>query len=127
MLQYRFSIALHAFFISNTFPRLKIAKTQVKAKQNPEAELFLLETISTFLLFYPKLIWDTLRNAQKTSICFNEIIWLIIMKIRLKVKNESHRCDINRTRPKRGYKCTEDKMCLMMMIVMSNKQHLSNT
>ena len=45
--------------------------------------------------------------------------------MRLKVKNESHRYDINRTRPKRGYKYTEDKMCLSMMVVMSNKQHLA--
>ena len=44
--------------------------------------------------------------------------------MRLKVKNGSHRYDINGIRPKRGYKYTEEKMCPSMMMVMSNKQHL---
>ena len=40
---------LHAFFISNTFisnVRLKLAKNQANAKQQPEAELLLLEFFS---------------------------------------------------------------------------------
>ena len=52
-LQYGFLIALHAFFISNTFTRLKLAKNQEKANQHPEAKLFLLEN---YLLLHPKLI-----------------------------------------------------------------------
>ena len=43
------------------------------------------------------------------------------------MKNRSHRYDINRTRPRQGYKYTKYKMCLSMMMFMCNKQHLSNT
>ena len=42
------------------------------------------------------------------------------------MKNRSHRYDINRTRLRHGYKYTKYKMCLSMMMVMCNKQHLSN-
>ena len=49
------------------------------------------------------------------------------MKMRLKVKNGSHRYNINRARPKHGYKYPEKKLRLSMMMVMSNKQHLSKT
>ena len=48
------------------------------------------------------------------------------MKMRMKMINRSHRYDIHRTRPRRGYKCTKYKMCLSMMMVRCNKQHLSN-
>ena len=41
-------------------------------------------------------------------------------------ENGSHRYDINRTRPRHGHKYTEYKTCTSMMIVMCNKQHLSN-
>ena len=47
------------FFKSNTFisnARLKLAKTQVKAQQHPDAELI-----------HPKVIGDILKNVQKTS------------------------------------------------------------
>ena len=49
----------------------------------------------------------------------NEIMWLIIMKMRLKIKTESQRYDINSTRPRHGHKCTEYKICLSMMMVSS--------
>ena len=41
------------------------------------------------------------------------------------MKNRSNRYDINRTRPKHGYKYTKYKICLSMKTV-CNKQHLSN-
>ena len=56
----------------------------------------------------------------------NEIMWLIILKMRLKMKNEWLRYDINRTRPRHVHKYTKYKMCLGMMMVMCNKQHLSS-
>ena len=34
--------------------------------------------------------------------------------------------NINRTRPRHGHRYTKYKMCLRMMNVMCNKQHLSN-
>ena len=59
-------------------------------------------------------------------VCFNEIIlWLIIMKMRLKIKNRSRRYS-NRTRPSHEHKYTKYKMCLSVMMVMYNKKHLSN-
>ena len=35
---------------------------------------------------------------KSTCVCFNEIMWLIIMKMRLKIQNGSHRYGINRSR-----------------------------
>ena len=43
------------------------------------------------------------------------------------MKNGSHKYDINRTRPKHGHKYTKHKMCLIIMMVISIKQQLSNT
>ena len=37
-------------------------------------------------------------------------IGLIIMKVRVQMKTRSHRYDINRTRPRHGYKYTKHKM-----------------
>ena len=58
--------------------------------------------------------------------------------MRLKMKNGSHRYDINRTNPRRGHKYTNfvfcfflgggdslHKMGLSMMMIMCNKQHLT--
>ena len=47
-------------------------------------------------------------------------------KMRLIMKNRSHRCDINRSRPRHGHKYTKYKMCLSIMMVICIKQHLSN-
>ena len=97
------------FFISNTFinnTRLKLAKNQAKAKQRPEAEVLLFENCSL----------SSLRNVRKNKCaCFNEIMWLIIMKMKLKISGY-HRYDINRTNPRRE----------QYDMAMRNKQHLSN-
>ena len=42
------------------------------------------------------------------------------------MKNKSHRYDIDRTRSRHGNDYTKYKMCLIMTMVMCNKQHLSN-
>ena len=42
------------------------------------------------------------------------------------MKNGSHRCDINRTRPGHGHKYTKFEMCVNMMMVMSNQPQLSD-
>ena len=42
------------------------------------------------------------------------------------MKNESHRHDINKTRLRNGHKCTIYKICLSIMMVMCNKEHLSD-
>ena len=41
--------------------------------------------------------------------------------MKLKMKNVSHRSDINRTSPRHGYEYTKYKMCLITMMVMCNK------
>ena len=48
------------------------------------------------------------------------------MKIRLKMKNRSHRYDINRPMPRPGHKYTKYEMCLSKIMVICIKQHLSN-
>ena len=49
------------------------------------------------------------------------------MKIKVKMKNRLyHSYDINKTRARYGNKYTKYKMCFIMMMVMCNKQHLSN-
>ena len=46
--------------------------------------------------------------------------------MRLKMKNRSHRCDINRPRPRHERKYTEYKMCFSIMMATSVKQNPSN-
>ena len=119
------------FLISNTFisnARLKLAKNQAKTKQHPEAELLLFEN---YLLFSFTL---SSKNNKKYSnkctnirhVCLNEVIWLMTMKIRLKMKNRWHRYDINRPSPRHEHKYTKYKMCLSLMTVICIKQHLNN-
>ena len=44
--------------------------------------------------------------------------------MRLKMKNRSHRYDINRPRPRHGHEYTKHKICLSLMMVICIKQHL---
>ena len=47
--------------------------------------------------------------------------------MRLKMKNISHRYDINRPRPRHdGHKCAKYKMCFSIFVVLCIKQHQSN-
>ena len=39
-------------------------------------------------------------------VCFNDVTWLMVKKMRLKIKNRPQRCDINRPRPRHGPKYT---------------------
>ena len=48
------------------------------------------------------------------------------MKIRLEMKNRSHRYDINRPRQIQGHKYTKYKMFLGIIMVVCIKQRLSN-
>ena len=47
------------------------------------------------------------------------------MKMKLKMKNGSHRYDINRPRPRLGHEYTTYKMCPSIMMVTCIKQPLS--
>ena len=46
--------------------------------------------------------------------------------MKLKIKNRSHRCEINKPRSRHGHKYSESKKCLSMMVLIYIKQHLSN-
>ena len=78
------------FFISNTFISnawLKLGKHQAKAKQHPEAEQFLFEN---YCLSSPTLSSKNDRRYSKNVrknrfVSLNEIIWLMSIKMRLKI------------------------------------------
>ena len=113
---------IHDFFISNSSvssTRLKLAKNQTKAKQHPEAGLMLFEDY-----FFPSSVLSSKNNrksckkcAKNKCVCFSEIIWSIIKKRRLKMKNKSRIYSINRLRPRHGHKYTLYIMCFSMMMV----------
>ena len=55
--------------------------------------------------YYSKIIGHIQKNKQKNKyVCIYEILRLNIMKIKMKMKNRSHRYDINRPRSKHGHK-----------------------
>ena len=93
------------FFISND--RLKFTKNQAKANQHPEAEHLLFENYS---FSSSMLLSKNNRYSKKCTknkyVCLNEFVWLMTMKIRLKMKNRSHRYSINRPRARHSYKYT---------------------
>ena len=57
------------------------------------------------------------KRSKIKCVCFNEVMWLKTMKMRLNMKNRSHRYDINRPRPRHGYRYTyEYKMCVSKIL-----------
>ena len=97
------------FYISNTFisnARLKLPKNQANAKQHPEAEFLLFEKFShSSSTLSPKTIGYILKNKQKKECAYvHKIIRLITMKMKMKIKNRSHRYGINRPRSRHGHK-----------------------
>ena len=46
--------------------------------------------------------------------------------MKLKLKNRSHRYELNRPTPRHGNKHTKYKMCLGIMMIICIKQHISN-
>ena len=117
------------FFISNTLTsntELILAKNQANAMQHPEAELLLFRNYShSSLTLSSKNNWTYSENIRKWTIA-SVFIRLIIIKIKMKMKNRSQRYDINRPRSTHGHKYIKYKKCLSMMILICIKQHLSN-
>ena len=76
---------LHVFFISNTFI---LAKNPAKVKQHPEAELLLFESYSlSSSTLWPKINKRYSKQCTKNKrVCFNEVIWLMAMKMSRKWK-----------------------------------------
>ena len=80
-------------------------------------------------LYPPKIIGHILKNKQKNkSFRIHEIIQLIVIKMKMKMKNILDWYDINELRPRPGHKYSKYKNCLsmMMMMLICIKQHLSN-
>ena len=65
-------------------------------------------------------------NKQSKIVCIHEIIRLIIMKIKMEMKNRLHRNDINRPRSRNKHKYSKYKNCLSMMMLTCTRQQLSN-
>ena len=88
---------VHAFFyISNTFisnARFKLAKNEAKAKQHPEAELSLSENVALSLSTFSSK--NNSRYSKKCNkskcVCFNEVIWLMTIKMRLRKWKADHK------------------------------------
>ena len=60
---------------------------------------------------YPKIIGHILKNLQKNKyVCIHETMRLIIMKIKIKMKNRSHRYDISRPRFREGQNYSKCKV-----------------
>ena len=78
------------FFISNNFSntRLKLLKNQAKSKQNSEAGLLLFGnySFSSSMLLSKTTLSYSKKCAKNKCFCFNEIIWMIIIKLRVKMK-----------------------------------------
>ena len=108
------------FYVSNTFisnARLKLTKSQVNAKEHPEAELLLQNYKIIHILnwgYLPKIIRNVLKSKKKS-------------KMKVRMKNRSNRYDIDTPRSRYGHKYNTYKKCLtIMMMLICIKQHLSN-
>ena len=124
---------LKTFFISSNFKskaRLKLPKKdQANATQHLEAGLEnYLKTIH--VLHSPchsKIIGHILKNKQKNKCVYiHKIIRLTIIRMKMKMKNRSHRHDINRPRLKRRHWNSKYRKCLRIMMLICIKQHISN-
>ena len=116
------------FSISNSFisnARLKLAKMKQMINNDLRLSFCYLKIIHILHpRYHSKIIGHILKNKQKNkSVCFHEIIRLIIMKMEMKMKNRSHRYDINRPRSRHEHKCSKCKKCLSMVMLICIKQH----
>ena len=68
-----------------------------------------------------------LENKQKNKhVCIHEIMQIIIMKMKTKVKRDSRKYSINRPRSRHGHKYSKYRKRLSMIMLICIKQHLSN-
>ena len=78
--------------------------------------------------YHRKIIGHIIKNKQTNKcVCIQEIIWLIIMKMKIKMKKRSHRYTTYiRPTSRHGDKCRKCKKWLIMLILICIKQHLNN-
>ena len=115
-------LSLHAFFISNTFisnARLELAKNRANAKQHPGAEPLLFKNIHIFHPpYHTKIIGCILKSKQKKKcVSIHEIKRLNMMKMEVRMKNKSHRYNINRPRLRDEQKYSKYRKCLIMTML----------
>ena len=123
------------FAISNTFmsnPRMKLEKNKNKNKKKMLSNTLRLNFCYLKIIrilhlgCHPKTTGYFLKNRQKNKfVCVHEIR-LIIMKMKMKMQNRSHRFDIKRPRSRHWHKYSKHKKCLSMLLFICIKQHLSN-
>ena len=116
------------FFISNTFISNARQKIKQMLRNTMRLNFCYLKIIHILhSRYHPRIMGHIPKNKQKNKcVCIHEIIRLIIMKMKIKMKNRSHRYNINRPKSKHGYKYSEHKKYLRMIMLTYIKQHLSN-
>ena len=67
-----------------------------------------------------------MKNKQKKKRACLYSYDLIIMKLKMTMKNRLHRYDLNRPRSRHGHKYNKYKKCLSMMMLLCIKQLLSS-
>ena len=76
--------------------------------------------------YHPKIIRHIGKYKQENKcVCIQKIIQLIIMKIKMNMKNGSHRHDINKPRSRHGRKYKKYKKRITMMMLKCAKHYLS--
>ena len=97
---------------------------QMLSNEHTEAELLLFENYAGYSYTSShKIIDHILKNKQKNKcVCIHQIIQLIIMKMKVKMKNRSHRYDNKRPWSRDGHKdVSKCKKCLILMMLMCVK------
>ena len=120
-----FYICLHAFFYKQHFYKQSQTEIGKKLSKSLRLNLRYLKIIPFFsTTLSPKNSRKCCKKYTKSKyVCLNEVIWLMSMKMRLKMKNRSLRYNINRPRLRHGNKYTKYKMCLSIIMVIWIKQH----
>ena len=78
----------------------------------------------TFENYQPKIIGHILKNKQNNKcVCIHEIMWWILMEIKMQVKRKSHRYEINRPSSRNKHKYSKYKKCLNVSIHGRVKQY----
>ena len=66
------------------------------------------------------------NNQKNKGVSFHNIMWLIIMRMKMKKKNWSHRYGMDKPSSRQGHKYCKYKKCLNMMKVIRIEYYLSN-
>ena len=122
----------HSFFKkSNTFisnSRLKLAKIKQILSNTLRLNFWHAKIIGILHPRYHLTITGyILKNKQKNKhVCIHNIMQLIMMKMKTKMKKDSRKYGINRPRCRREHKCSKYIKRLSMMMPICIKQHLSS-